>query len=125
MNTFTTSWLPNIVSFLAGSLVTAIVAVIIYRQQRRDAAPGNHMLAEIHRKMQSGGMTNDEAAREIIKALETGALTPSAMAEWEYKHCPECRGPVELTGSWSADEHGAFGGTMRCKNCSWKKEFAY
>jgi hypothetical protein len=128
MSVFMTPWLPNIVSFVAGSAVTAIVAILIYRKQRRDAAPGIRMLTDVHRKMQSGAMTTDEAAREIIKGLETGALNPGDLQAWEwtYKFCPECKGPVEVTGSWSADEYNAFGGTMKCKKpgCGWTREFS-
>ncbi len=129
MSTFMTSWLPNILSFLAGSAVTTIVAILIYRQQRRDAAPGLQLLVQIERRLGSGSITTDQAAREIIDALESGALSPASIQhyEWEYRFCPEpgCGGQVEVVGSWSADDYDAFGGTIKCKKCSWKSEFSY
>ena len=110
-------------------MVTAIVAIIIDRRQRRDLTPWLNKVADVLRKAESGSLTTDETAREIIKALEKGALRPDAFQHWEYEYrfCPKCNGEVELVGSWSADEYNAFGGTMKCKNslCGWSKDFSY
>ena len=83
-------------------------------------------LAALIRKVESGAMTTDQAAQEIIKGLETGALNPADLQqyEWLYKFCPECKGDVETAGEWSTEHGEAFGGTLKCKKCSWKKDFS-
>lgn len=127
MNPFMASWFPNIVSFAAGAVVTWIVSRYYYITQRRENAPMVQALVDVRRKLETGAMTTDQAAQDIIKALETGALKPAdfSLWEWTYKFCPECKSEVELVGSWSADEYNAFGGTMKCKKCSWGRKFSY
>lgn len=70
-------------------------------------------------------MTSDDAAKEIIKALERGALkaTDAGIIGYEYKHCPECLAEVEIVNQWNAGDYGDFGGTIKCKACAWRKDF--
>jgi hypothetical protein len=116
-------------SFVAGAVTGWLTNWYFYVRARKENAPGLQLLVQIQRRLGSKSTTTDQAAREIIDALDSGALSPAAIQhyEWEYRFCPEpeCGGQVELVGSWSADDYGAFGGMMKCKRCSWKKEFAY
>lgn len=127
MSTLVTScWFSNVLFFLLGALTSWLINRYFYLKAHKDSAPGIQLLVEVHRKLQTGSMTKDQAAHEIIKGLEIGALSPTDLRqyEWLYKFCPDCKGDVEVIGSWSAYDYNAFGGTMKCKKCSWKKDFS-
>ena len=112
--------------FIAGAFVSWSISRYYYVVQRREDAPKAQMLAEIHRKVLKGWLTKSQAAQEIMKALDVDALDADDLQGWEWMHkfCPECKGAVEIVGSWSADEHNAFGGTIKCTMCPWKKVFS-
>ena len=99
---------------------------LYYRRQMKENAPILSAVNEIRSKLVTGAFTKDEAAREIIKALETGALSgadiESSNPFWPYKFCPDCGGPVDETDAYETPDGGGY--TLRCRKCPWHKELA-
>ncbi len=74
----------------------------------------------IKRKLEGGAITHDEAAREIILALERGALKPSGLHPLSFRHCPECGGAVDEKLIWETPYGDGGEVSIKCKDCRWE-----
>jgi hypothetical protein len=87
--------------------------------------PGIEVLRQVRRKLDGGTISEDEATRELIMALRNGAISAKEMLSgfWDFKHCPTCGGEVEFANTMEAPDGTTFG-TVKCKKCSWYRDFS-
>lgn len=114
-------WIERSLWFIAGIVVSWILRHVYYLKARRDGRPVREMIEDIHRRVRSGAITKNEAAREMIRALETGAVDPLDLSP-VYRHCPTCGAEVGMKGGWEAPHGEAGGVTFACTKCDWTAE---
>jgi len=113
-----------LISIAASAAVTWFFSWLYYRRQRHETEPMRALMTEIREKLASGAFTKDEAAREVIKALETGALKGEEVMSsdpfWPYRFCPDCGAGVQKTDMYDTPDGGGY--TLRCTKCKWNRE---